>query len=699
MTSTLEQRRASELLGNDHRFRPDIEGLRAVAIVLVVLGHVGLVPGGYIGVDVFFVLSGFLITSLLLREVAAGGRISIRRSTPGGRCACCPRRRVVLLGTLIATHVWLSPLLAGRTAGDAAAAAGYVANLVFAHRGTDYLASDAAPSPFQHFWSLAVEEQFYLVWPLLIIALRGRRGRLRLVLGSLAAVSLLLSATETHRSAPWAYFGTHTRAWELAVGALLALYPLVTRPIVGWAGLAAILVAAFRYDDHTAYPGLYALLPVLGAAAVVAGGNRVLGAGPLTAVGRLSYGWYLWHWPVLIIGPAALGIAGTTVQKLALALAALGLAWLSLRLVEDPVRYSRVLRSRPRYGLALGAALCTGVALASLGAYAVRPTVPQGAAAGELRLSPDRPDELAAAIRAGAALTELPANLRPSLAAAAADLPRVYADGCIAKAPAVRPASPCVYGELGSDRTMVLFGDSHAAQWFPALLRIALDRHWRLVSLTKSGCTAADATIWTDLLQRAYTECDAWRRAAFARIGALRPALVVVSSTYVYRLTGVHATWQAAWATDLRGAVTRAGRGAVRHPDHERSGAGMPVPASGVGMQPRRGSDDASAAAADPGGFRRAGHGHRSGAVAVLDGLPDRAGEPAGVPGLHAPHDGDGRGTHTAARRAAAGVAAARPGQRVSGQPQRGSRRPPARTAKTGSGKGTRRRLMRGYRR
>jgi peptidoglycan/LPS O-acetylase OafA/YrhL len=548
VTSTLEHRRAPELLGTEDRFRPDIEGLRAVAIVLVVLGHVGLVPGGYVGVDVFFVLSGFLITSLLLREVATSGRISIRRFYARRALRLLPASTVVLLGTLIAAHVWLSPLLAGRSAADAAAAAGYVANLVFAQRGTDYLASDAAPSAFQHFWSLAVEEQFYLVWPLLIIALRGRRARLRYVLGSLAAVSLLLSSTETHRSAPWAYFGTHTRVWELAVGALLALFPHFARPIVGWAGLTAILVAALRYDAHTAYPGLYALLPVLGAAAVVAGGNRVLGAVPLTAVGRLSYGWYLWHWPVLIIGTVALGIAGTTAQKLALALAALGLAWLSMHLVENPIRYSRVLRSRPRYGLALGAALCTGVVLASLGSYAARPAISQGAAAGELRLSPDRPDQLAAAIRAGAALTELPANLRPSLAAAAADSPRVYADGCHAKPPTVRPASPCAYGDLGADRTVVLFGDSHAAQWFPALVRIALDRHWRLVSLTKSGCTAADATIWNDVLQRAYTECDAWRRTAIARIDGLRPALIVVSSTYAYRLTDPHATWQAAWA-------------------------------------------------------------------------------------------------------------------------------------------------------
>jgi hypothetical protein len=307
-------------------------------------------------------------------------------------------------------------------------------------------------------------------------------------------------------------------------------------------------VAAVSYDDQTAYPGLYAVLPVLGAAAVIVGGNRALAVRPMTAVGRLSYGWYLWHWPVMIIGPVALGIAGTTPQKLVLAAGALALAWLSLRLVEDPVRYSPVLRSRPRYGLALGGALLTAVVLASLATYVLRPAVPQGTAVGELRLSPGRPEALAEAIRAGSARTELPADLQPSLTAADADLPRVYPDGCHVTAAAVRPASPCAYGDLRSDRTVVLFGDSHAAQWFPALVRIALDRHWRLVSLTKSGCTAADGTIWNDVLQRAYTECDAWRRATMARIRALRPALVVVSSKYVYRLTDPAATWRGAWA-------------------------------------------------------------------------------------------------------------------------------------------------------
>ena len=561
MTSVLDRRVVpSPPRTSPHEsFRPDIEGLRAVAILLVVLGHAGVsaLGGGYVGVDVFFVLSGFLITSLLLREVAATGRISIPRFYARRALRLLPASTLALVGTLIAARFWLSPLLAGQYTQDAVAAAGYVSNLVFAHRGTDYLASDASPSPFQHFWSLAVEEQFYLAWPLLIIAATalGRRRLLGYALTALAVASLILSVTETHRSAPWAYFGTHTRAWELAVGALLALnaekvarLPRHLGRFLGWAGLAAILLAAVLYGDGTAYPGLFVVLPVLGAAAVIAGGNETLAIRPMTALGRLSYGWYLWHWPVLIIGPVALGISGSVPQKLALAIGALGLAWLSLRLVENPIRYSRVLRSRARYGLALGASLFVCVLAVALVVRASPPAIAHGSAVAELKISPDRPQVLAQAIKNGEGLTVLPANLTPSLEAAARDLPKIYHDGCHASSTAVRATGTCAFGDVQSQQTVVLFGDSHAAQWFPALERLAVERHWRLVSLTKSGCTAADSTVWIDALQRAYTECDAWRRSAISRIVALKPSLVVVASTFVYRLTDPSATWQAAWA-------------------------------------------------------------------------------------------------------------------------------------------------------
>jgi peptidoglycan/LPS O-acetylase OafA/YrhL len=561
MTSVLDRRvaPAPPRITPGEGFRPDIEGLRAVAILLVVLGHAGVAAagGGYVGVDVFFVLSGFLITSLLLREVATAGRISIPRFYARRALRLLPASTLVLVCTLVAARLWLAPLLAGQYAHDAVAAAGYVSNLVFAHRGTDYLAADSAPSPFQHFWSLAVEEQFYLAWPLLIMAATafGRRRLLGYALAVLGAASLILSITETHRSAPWAYFGTHTRAWELAAGALLAVnaeriarLPRRLARVLGWAGLIAILLAAVLYTDRTAYPGLFVVLPAAGAAAVIAGANDALASRPMTALGRLSYGWYLWHWPVLIIAPVALGISASVPQRLALAIGALGPAWLSLRLVENPIRYSRVLRSRARYGLALGASLFACVLAAALVVHASPPAIAHGSAVAPLEISPDRPRILAQAIKNGESLTGIPANLTPSLTAAASDLPAVYHDGCHASSTAVRAIGTCAFGDPRAPRTVVLFGDSHAAQWFPALERLAFERHWRLVSLTKSGCTAADATIWIEALQRPYTECDAWRRSAIARVVALKPSLIVVASKFVYRLTDPSATWRSAWA-------------------------------------------------------------------------------------------------------------------------------------------------------
>ena len=244
-------------------FRSDIEGLRAVAVGLVLLGHagIGFFAGGYVGVDVFFVISGFLITSLLLKEVGQTGRISIPRFYARRAVRLLPASTVVLLATVLGAWLWLSPLRFRHIAGDVITSALYSVNFRLALDGTDYFAAAAQPSPVQHFWSLAVEEQFYVVWPLLIIAAtwaaarlgRGAASTVAAVLIPVVAASFVLSVTETHRSAPWAYFGSHTRAWELGVGALLAVAGSRLAVVsarrrlamaLSWVGLAAIVVAA-----------------------------------------------------------------------------------------------------------------------------------------------------------------------------------------------------------------------------------------------------------------------------------------------------------------------------------------------------------------------------------------------------------------------------------------------------------------------
>ena len=490
-------------------------------------------------VDVFFVVSGFLITGLLLREAEQTGRISVPRFYARRAVRLLPAAATVLVATLVAARLFLPTIRLGEFVRDALAATGYVANLRFAAVGTDYLNADQPPSPFQHFWSLAVEEQFYLFWPLLMLAaahLWRRRRPLATVLAVLVAGSFTLSVTETARSAPWAYFGPHTRVWELGAGALLALAAtrlrrLPARPLLGWSGLAAILLAAVGYGEVTPFPGWRAAIPVAGAVALIAaagaGPGRLLGLRPMQTVGRLSYSWYLWHWPVLLIGPAALGLRGGIGQRMLLAAAALGLAWATHRWVENPLRHRPGLRDRARRGLGLGLALSAATTAVAV----LLAVLPHGVATGG-----DRPDlraTLAAAadpaavlvrtIEASHRMGRLPANLTPALAVAARDRPRVWNEGCHADVPVTVAADGCVYGDPAGDRTVVLYGDSHAAQWFPTLERLALARHWRLVELTKSSCSAADLLLWHDTLKRSYTECAAFHRSAIARVRRLRP--------------------------------------------------------------------------------------------------------------------------------------------------------------------------------
>ncbi|MFI1989368.1 acyltransferase family protein [Actinoplanes sp. NPDC020271] len=550
-------------MSQPQNFRSDIEGLRAIAVLLVVLSHAGvpLMAGGYVGVDVFFVISGFLITSLLLRE-AAQGRISIRRFYARRALRLLPAAAVVLVGTLIAAKLWLPAIRIGELCKDALSAAGYVANLRFAETGTDYLNADAPPSPFQHFWSLAVEEQFYLLWPLLLMLPK----RKPLLIG-LVAASFTAGVLETARSAPWAYFGPHTRAWELGVGALLAVFGVRLRSrILGGAGLVAIVVAALWFDDATPYPGMYALLPVAGAAAVLAGGFTPLAARPLQAVGRLSYGWYLWHWPLLLIGPAALGVEPSLPLALGLATVALGLAWVTYHLVENPLRHQQRLRARPIRALGLGAGLSGAVAASAVTIALLPHLVPSGASIRDLRVTAARSADpyavITRTVRASRATTELPANLAPALTKVNADKARVWPDGCHVEADAVVAPDGCVYGDPASKTTVVLFGDSHAAQWFPAVERVAIEHHWKLVSLTKSSCSAADLRLWHGGRLREYTECARWRASAMARFKALKPSLAVIGSSFNYRPVDTTADegtqWAAAWRRTF-GAFTAMG--------------------------------------------------------------------------------------------------------------------------------------------
>src|SRR5215217_6727615 len=454
------------------RFRADVEGLRAVGVVAVVAYHAELGPvrGGFVGVDVFYVLSGFLITGLLWEELDGTGRLRFGAFYARRARRLLPAAVLVLLVTLVASSLWLSLLQVPVVARDAAAAALYVANYRFALQRTDYLA-DASPSPLQHYWSLGVEEQFYLLWPvlLLVVFVAGRRLRTPSSAGAVAVLalagagSLALSLRLTAVSEPWAFFSLPTRAWELAAGGLVALsastlrrLPGVAAATLGWLGLEAIAWSITRFSAATPFPGAAALFPVGGTAAGFAaprlGPGRVLGWRPLQAAGKLSYSWYLWHWPLLILAPVVAGHALRLGQRLGLAAASGLLALATVKLVEDPVRFSPRLRARPSRSLALGAGLTAVTTAVAMATATLLPSPQgQGLATPPATIRITRPprarhattqDPAAArlaslsapVVRAVAkALTvrTVPANLEPSLESAHANQPRPVADGCL----------------------------------------------------------------------------------------------------------------------------------------------------------------------------------------------------------------------------------------------------------------------------
>jgi peptidoglycan/LPS O-acetylase OafA/YrhL len=382
---------ASSRPGAGQRFRPDIEGLRAVAVVLVLLfhGYGNRITGGFVGVDVFFVISGFLITSLLLAEQIKKGRVSLPGFYARRIRRILPASALVVVLTVVAAYHYSGFISGNDAATDAKWTAIFSANFHFALVQTDYFGSQLPPSPLQHMWSLGVEEQFYVVWPslflLLVVIVGGARHRnaLAATLVLIIGVSFTWSVVQTISDPTWAYFSPLTRAWELALGALVAvLAPTIGRLRTGWptqliavGGLIGIGLSAFLIDPSTPYPGSAVALPVVSTALVIAAGcatvdtvvGRALSVRPMQWVGARSYSLYLWHWPLLIIAAQYLGDDLSTAQTTGLLLLAVIASALTYRLVENPIRHARTLTSRTGLSLAIGAVLILGTVVIAQG--------------------------------------------------------------------------------------------------------------------------------------------------------------------------------------------------------------------------------------------------------------------------------------------------------------------------------------------
>ena len=551
-----------------HQFRSDIEGLRGFAVLAVVLFHANFpgITGGFVGVDVFFVISGFLITGMLWRELSTTGSIRLGHFFGARARRLLPAGVLVLAVTAVASYVFLPPLQIGEVLGDAIASALYVGNYRLAIRGTDYLAAGSPPSTFQHFWSLGVEEQFYFVWPALMIGmayavLRWRRRTVTRtdmvgLLVFVAAISFAVCLYWTTSSRPWAYFSLPSRAWELAAGGLIALSaPLWGRlsrdfaAVVGGLGLTLLVVSCFRFDSQTAFPGLAALLPITGTALVLGAGcasvrhgaGRVLSAPVLRSCGRISYAWYLWHWPLLVIAAAMVGHPLGWIAGLPLIAVSAGLATATLRMVENPVRFAPALRHSARRSLIVGGGLTGGaVALALILLATASAPVGSGAAAAPMKL-PDSPvsavSDLTADVQKvvaeSAQAHAVPKNLSPTLAHAPVDKPDVFVNGCVRSWRDVGQ-STCATGDLTSKFTVALIGDSHAAMWNPAYEILANQQHWRLETLAKITCPLLDLPISSPYLGRDYTECKQWRGQIVDRLKAEKPQVIVLDMSRRY---------------------------------------------------------------------------------------------------------------------------------------------------------------------
>nr|WP_233533934.1 SGNH hydrolase domain-containing protein [Kitasatospora sp. SolWspMP-SS2h] len=520
-------------------FRPDIEGLRAVAVLAVLAFHAAVpgLAGGFVGVDVFFVVSGYLITGLLRTETGRHGRVRLAEFYSRRARRLLPSAAVVLAATAVLGALLTAPLRRADLERDVLASALSVANWRFIAEQTDYLAAGRDPSALLHFWSLAVEEQFYLLWaPLLALAARWAWRR-RTLLG----LTLLLGAGSFWLSLHWsagAYLSTPTRAWQFAAGAAIALlpvreFPRLVRELLGLGGLAGVLVAVLLFDGHTRYPGYAALLPTAATAAIVLAGpagphlvGRALSLGAPRAVGRLSYHLYLWHWPVLVLAEAHWGALPWGAGAALTAAAALP-AYAALRWLEQPLRRSPVLGEIPRRGLSLGlAAVVLPVLLALVvGSGTIRDLGPA---------TPPDPSGLPPGARTGSSLLAAAppphAPTVPNPVQARQDFPP---DGGCEVGPADTTSPPCRFG-TGEDR-IVLLGDSHAGQWFSALLGIAAQHRLSVEELVKQGCPLAEITVTNPQLGRTYHECDTWRANVLARLkDGPKPKLVVVSALNRY---------------------------------------------------------------------------------------------------------------------------------------------------------------------
>ncbi|QGH68966.1 acyltransferase family protein [Pseudactinotalea sp. HY158] len=533
------------------RFRPDVHALRALAVALVVAFHVAptFFPGGYVGVDVFFVISGFLITGIMLREARDADRISLIRFYSRRARRILPAATTTIVVTVAAGLLLLPPMRWEGLARHALGSSLFFENWLLASESVDYLAEGQAPSLFQHYWSLSVEEQYYLVWPLvflLLIGLAGRRGwRHRHAIGAILATvtlaGLVLSIVITSSGEPSAYFVTPTRIWELSAGGLLACILTQernrSRPAATAGGFALILLAMLTFSGTTAFPGIAAVVPVLGSLLVIAGGigprrQSLFTSRPVTWLGDVSFSLYLWHWPVVVLLAALWPASPAWLRALAVLVLAGILAHLCRQWIELPFISGRLRTLSPRRVLITGTtAITVGVCAASVGFITLDArTAAMAASAEQLATSP--PPGMGAASIFSQDYREFAAGapigvIVPSPIDARSELPE-GAEGRCKSTMSADTTPVCEFGDVDSAFTVALVGDSHIEQYLPAFQQLAGEYDWHVVTYFHSSCPWSTAQRVSDADRGG--PCLEANEQTLAALAELRPDLMVTSS-------------------------------------------------------------------------------------------------------------------------------------------------------------------------
>ena len=537
----------------------EIQGLRAVAVLGVVLYHANFnwIPGGFLGVDVFFVISGYLISQMIINELSATGKISLPNFYARRLRRLLPTAILVIIATVGVGRHLISPLRHTTLGIDAIASIFYGANYRFYFSEIDYLQIGEKPSLLLHFWSLAVEEQFYLFWPILLFV--GwkifKRFGVFLTLILTMGFSFYYSLKVTESDPTLAFYSLPSRAWEFALGAITFLLvsrlkkmPKFFRWILGWSGISGLAYSMIAITDSQTFPGTIALIPTLATAGILAASSKgkFFGSFLLTnplfyAVGAISYSLYLWHWPVYQLMTE---VTGSNLSQINLAIYSLILIALTLGtyfLIEKPIRNYRRLARRASYGIIWGGATSLIGTFVAISVMNISIPYISTATASEINpvkiVASPSPTQVSEQNNIYGQLLSYPVGTTIPIDLITLENTQ-FDSTCQSTATEIYPKKECFYGNVNGAKNIVLFGDSHANQWVPALNQIGLKNNLKISVFTKSGCPAANLSVRWELQDnkfRDYPECSVWRKNVISQINSMpAPDLILLAATGSY---------------------------------------------------------------------------------------------------------------------------------------------------------------------